>query len=183
MAFIDYGVIAFKNGKIITKDTYFNDMKEMVGWEDDSTHPTFVDGIGAASKYPENLKGMYFCYIGDKEFTVAFYKNIFAIYYNNYYNSGERLEKYYLNDTNYTWSKWKTTAWLGFTEFIDIVITKRNGYLVCKMNYKGDDYKVYFGYGVDLDCYKKYHIVNYYRTPWFLVKDFFRDMEYRIKKR
>ena len=35
MAVIDYGAIAFKNGKIITKDTYFNDMKEMVGWSDD----------------------------------------------------------------------------------------------------------------------------------------------------
>ena len=34
MAFIDYGAIAFKNGKCIQND-YFGDMLEMVGWEDE----------------------------------------------------------------------------------------------------------------------------------------------------
>lgn len=46
-------------------------------------------------------------------------------------------------------------------------VTKRNGYYVFKWKYKGNRYKVYFGYGVDIDYYKKYRIVNYYRSPEF----------------
>lgn len=37
IAFIDYGAIAFKNGKCIQND-YFGDMLEMVGWEDEEEH-------------------------------------------------------------------------------------------------------------------------------------------------
>lgn len=37
IAFIDYGAIAFKNGKCIQND-YFGDMLEMVVWEDEEEH-------------------------------------------------------------------------------------------------------------------------------------------------
>lgn len=36
MAMIDYGAIAFKNGKLISTDM-FSPMKDMVGWEDTET--------------------------------------------------------------------------------------------------------------------------------------------------
>jgi hypothetical protein len=51
----------------------------------------------------------------------------------------------------------------------EMKVTKRNGYYVFKWKYKGDKYKVYFGYGVDFDYYKKYKIVNYYRSPKFMI--------------
>lgn len=65
----------------------------------------------------------------------------------------------FLNDTKFIWSKW-----ICPTKYNDIIVTKRNGYYVCRWKYKGDKYKVYFGYGVDFDYYKKWHIVNYYRS-------------------
>jgi hypothetical protein len=38
------------------------------------------------------------------------------------------------------------------------------------VEYKGDEYKVYFGYGVDIGLYKKWRMVNYFRTPSHLFK-------------
>ena len=59
--------------------------------------------------------------------------------------------------SNFTWFKWEYFLWEG-----NVKVTKRNGYYVCKWKYKGNKYKVYFGYGVDFYIYKKYRIVNAY---------------------
>lgn len=154
MAMIDYGAIAFKNGKLISTGM-FTPMKDMVGWEDtqnDTYHNYYLD-----KDEPLNLNKNYFAYIGDQEYTVAFYKCQIVIAEKSHDNFWYTIE--FLNDAKFIWSKW-----IYSTKYNDIIVTKRNGYYVCRWKYKGDKYKVYFGYGVDLDYYKKWHIVNYYRS-------------------
>ena len=160
MAMIDYGAIVFKNGKLMTHDM-FTPMKEAVGWEDDESMVTTY------GNEPLHLNGMYFAYIGDKEHTLAFYKeqmtevccleddeDIFISKDTEFFNN------------RYTWSRWKTI--IG-TEYC--TVRPRNGYYVLHWKYKGDKYKVYFGYGVDIDSYKKWRIVNYYRSiPYYFNK-------------
>lgn len=178
MAFIDYGCIVFKNGKIVNKDNYFNDMKEMVGWEDDGSTPVYEGYKKTGDTF--QLKDNCFSYIGDKDLTFGFYKDVFHVYETDHYckEDGPVIESFYLTWTDYIWSKWSKYFYYDGGS-ADVTVSRRNGYLVFKTTYKGNKYKVYFGYGVDLDCYKKYHFVNYYRTPWFLVRDFF---DYRVKE-
>lgn len=178
MAMIDYGAIAFKNGKLISTDM-FTPMIDMVGWEDNE-NDTYHDFQTDTDK-PLKLNGNYFAYIGDSDCTVAFYKTVMRIVEKvggEFFNSTE-----YLTSTYYTWSKW--TRWLG-VDCGNIKVTKRNGYLVCRWKYKGDKYKVYFGYGVDLGSYQKWRIVNYYRCPayrCYQIKCWFDDLKYEIKYR
>ena len=68
MAMIDYGAIAWKNGKLISTDM-FTPMKDMVGWDDSDLD------------IEPPLKGNYFAYIGDKDFTLAFYKDTMRIHH------------------------------------------------------------------------------------------------------
>ena len=66
------------------------------------------------------------------------------------------------------------------------------------MKYNGDKYKVAFGYGVDLGYYEKWHIIDYFGTPWYKIgskwrdikcmlrydlRDFLYDIKYNIKLR
>ena len=100
----------------------------------------------------------------------------------------DQSEKYYVNSewldqTHYKWSKWSAQfgeyKWHG-----NLVVKKKNGYYVCRWKYKGDRYKVYFGYGVDLNLYKKtklIHFVNYFRLPQHVIKKFFRELRYKIE--
>lgn len=174
MAASDYGAIAFKNGKLMSNEMYPN-MMDMVGWKD--TEEDVYRDYSADHDVPLRLDGNYFAYIGDKDCTLAFYKTHMRI-----------VEKYgeeffsdiaYFGSTYFAWSKWK--KWLRGH---DVIVTKRNGYYVCKWKYKGDKYKVYFGYGVDLPYYKKYRMVNYYRSPEFLVyrvRDWIKDKIYEFK--
>ena len=154
MAMIDYGAIAFKNGKLISTGM-FTPMKDMVGWED-TKNDTYHDYYSNEDK-PLNLNGNYFAYIGDQEYTVAFYKCRMVVVENSHDNFWYTIE--FINNTKFIWSKW-----ICPTKYNDIIVTKRNGYYVCRWKYKGNKYKVYFGYGVDFDYYKKWHIVNYYRS-------------------
>ena len=160
MAMIDYGAIAFKNGKLISTEM-FTPMIDMVGWEDaenDTYHNYNTD-----KDEQLKLKGNYFAYIGDKDCTVAFYKTGLRIverYQKEFWSECE-----WFNNCYYTWSKWE--KWLRGHE---MKVTKRNGYYVFKWKYKGDKYKVYFGYGVDLPCYKRCRIVNYYRSHEYIIR-------------
>ena len=174
---MNYGAIAFKNGKLISTDM-FTPMMDMVGWEDDEQDKYH----NYQSDKDETLKlnGNYFAYIGDADCTVAFYKTIMRIVEKvdgEFFNTTE-----YFGNTYYTWLKWEN--WLCGN---DIKVTKRNGYYVCKWKYKGNKYKVYFGYGVDIYFYKKWRIVNAYRTPGFLWRNrilrFFKDKIYDWKTR
>lgn len=184
MAMIDYGAIAFKNGKLISTGE-FTPMKDMVGWEDSENDICRFFGTGGEYT-PMHIKGNYFAYIGDKDCTIAFYKSTIVIVYKHgdvYWGEIEIL-----NSTGYTWSKWTGTTvsnWNGINIYDSVVVTKRNGYYVCRWNYKGDKYKVYFGYGVDFDSYKDYRIVNYYRSIpylWNQLKWNLEKLKWKIEK-
>lgn len=170
MAMIDYGAIAFKNGKLISTDM-FTPMTDMVGWEDTDTD-TYHNFITDTDE-PLKLKDNYFAYIGDRNCTIAFYKCQIVIV-SRWDNNRFMYEHEYFNSTRYTWSKW--TNYAGTHK---VIVTKRNGYYVCKWKHKGDKYKVYFGYGVDLPYYKRWHMVNYYRSfsyRLYEVKRWLKDM-------
>lgn len=169
MAMIDYGAIAFKNGKLISTEK-FTPMIDMVGWEDTEN----------------DLKGNYFAYVGDKDCTLAFYKEQMVIVERYYDGSFSRHYEFFNNTYNYKWYKWVKHAGICDEKFPKVKVTKRNGYLVCKWKYKGDKYKVYFGCGVDLNYYKKCHMVNYYRSPKYIIKHkicrWFKDKINNLKK-
>ena len=166
MAMIDYGAIAFKNGKLISTEM-FTPMIDMVGWED-TEKDVYRDYYTDEDK-PLHLNGNYFAYVGDRDCTLAFYKEQMVIA-ERYSEGTFGYHHEFFNCTPYTWSKWEETAGIYDGHFATVKVTKRNGYLVCKWKYKGDKYKVYFGYGVDLPYYKKCRIVNYYRSPKWIVK-------------
>lgn len=161
MAMIDYGAIAWKDGKLIQTEM-FEDMEKMVGWSDEGTG---------------KLCGNYFTYIGDEQFTVGFYKHMMKVC-NNFYPS--ESEDVYFSTNFVGWKRWSRIYSVG-NEYIDIVVKPRkfHDYYICKMKYRGHKYKVAFGYGVDIGYYKKTHIIDYYGTPWFGIKTWFRDIKYK----
>ena len=167
MAMIDYGAIAFKNGKLISTNM-FTPMIDMVGWEDskDDTYHDYNRNIDE----PLNLKGNYFAYIGDSDCTIAFYKCGLCIV--ERFDDGFCHDAEWFNNSYYTWSKW-----VKWVKGHDMKVTKRNGYYVFKWKYKDDKYKVYFGYGVDYDYYKKCRMVKYYRSPLFTVRQIPRKIK------
>ena len=160
MAMVDYGAIVWKDGKLISTDM-FMDMEEAVGWSDDDSN--------------------CFAYIGDKDFTVGFYKDIMYIH---------STDKFY-NETIYFgyedfigWRKWERVYLIGKDDDeVELIVRPRrfHDYYICKMKYRGHKYKVAFGYGVDLKYYKKTHIIDYYGTPWFRIRSLCRDMKYKFE--
>lgn len=149
MAMIDYGAIAWKDGKLISTDM-FTPMIDTVGWHDD------------------DINGNYFVAIGDKELTLAFYKGIMKVFNKRHANStyGDYTVHFGAEDF-YKWKYWKDFQITNNGDVNIIVKPKRfHDYYVCKMKYNGHKYKVAFGYGVDLDGYKKWHMIDYYRIPW-----------------
>ena len=178
---IDYGAIAWKNGKLISTDM-FTDMKDMVGWDDsdlDIENP---------------LLGNYFAYIGNKDFTLAFYKSVMRIYNPHFTYDNDTI--FFGSERFEGWKKWWMWTTSNHKDVEIIVKPKRfHNYYVCHMKYNGDKYKVAFGYGVDLGYYKKTHIIDYFGTPWYKVKsawfnfrhiylyDFVYDTKLRLKRR
>ena len=166
MAMLDYGAIVIKNGKLIN-DKLFTPMIDMVGWED-TENDTYKDEHGDTR--PLDLKDNYFAYIGDKDCTIAFFKTHITIVYWTICDCWRCTHEYFAS-SNYTWTR--SEDYVGVNDdgsFVKLVLTKRNGYFVCKWKYKGDRYKVYFGYGLSPSHYKKWRIVNYYRSPGFTLR-------------
>ena len=162
MAMIDYGAIAWKNGKLISTEM-FTDMKEMVGWSDNGQH---------------DLEGNWFAYIGDEDLTLAFYKTSMRIYNPKYHD----IHVFFGSENFVGWRKWVEYLFINH-EIVEIKVKHRkfNDYYVCKMTYNNDKYKVAFGYGVDLECYKKYHVIDYYGTPWFRAKSLYRNFKWWLQ--
>lgn len=159
MAMIDYGAIAWKNGKLISTEM-FTPMKDMVGWDDSDINDP-----------KHRLVDNYFVYVGDKELTIAFYKSIIRIHKQDVV---EDETIFFGSERFYKWKEWSDFFIVGkLHDFIKISVkpVKFHDYYIFKMKYKGDNYKVAFGYGVDLSYYKKYHIIDYYGTPWFRFKE------------
>lgn len=167
MAMIDYGAIAWKNGKLISTDM-FTPMKDMVGWDDSDLN------------IEDPLVDNYFAYIGDEDFTLAFYKNLMRIY--NAHFSYKEDVIFFGSERFQGWKKWEMWT-IPNQHSVEIVVKPRrfHNYYVCHMKYKGDNYKVAFGYGVDLKYYKKWHIIDYYGTPWFRIISEYRDFKYWLR--
>lgn len=146
MAMIDYGAIAWKDGKLISTDM-FTPMIDTVGWHDN------------------DIDGGNFITIGDKDLTLGFYKSMITIV------RSERIDYCCFGSEEYEgWRYWEKMLVTGNGIVKVFVKPKRfHDYYVCKMKYNGHKYKVAFGYGVDLECYKKWHIIDYYGTPWYRV--------------
>lgn len=167
MAMIDYGAIAWKNGKLISTDM-FTPMKDMVGWDDSDLD------------IEDPLVDNYFAYIGDKDFVLAFYKSVMRIYYPTFSYDNDTI--FFGSERFEGWKKWQLWT-ISNHQDIEIVVKPRrfHNYYVCHMKYKNDEYKVAFGYGVDLECYKKWHIIDYYGTPWFRIRSKYRDFKYWLR--
>lgn len=162
MAMVDYGAIAWKDGKLISTDM-FTPMEEMVGWTDNG-------------KY--KLEGNYFAYIGDKDLTIGFYKSLMHIHYTE-----ETDEDVWFGwEAFKKWCKWEKSFSVG-EDYLEVIVRPRrhHDYYICYMTYRGHKYKVAFGYGVDLSYYKKTHIIDYYGTPWFKAKGLYRDIKYAVE--
>ena len=167
MAMIDYGAIAWKNGKLISTDM-FTPMKDMVGWDDSD--------LDIKNLLVDN----YFAYIGDKDLTLAFYKTSMRIYHPTFSYDNDTI--FFGSERFEGWKKWEMWTTSNYKDAGIIVKPKLfHNYYVCHMKYNGDKYKVAFGYGVDLEYYKKYHIIDYYGTPWFLIKSKYRDFKYWLQ--
>lgn len=181
MAMIDYGAIAWKDGKLISKDM-FDEMKDMVGWDDTEIK----------LNYDENrrtLKGNYFTYVGDEDLTVCFYKSTMTICYKGHKDKYE-IDTEWMNATDYIgWKYFEKTVFIYKDDDIDMVDIRvyprfkfGHNYYVFKMKYNGHKYKVVFGYGIDFRYYQSTHhlLVDYYGTPWHIAKSFIRDKKYAL---
>lgn len=138
MAMIDYGAWVFKNGKLINEDQFFMNMEESVGWTD--------RGKNRYSR--EDLDGNYFAYVGDRELTIAVYKCV-AVFVRD---QQERKTVYHVGDQKavHLYNHDLPDGW----ELPPIHIHIKNlSDTVCVMEfgYKGDFYRIVYGYGIDSD--------------------------------
>lgn len=162
MAMIDYGCLMFRNGNLISNGM-FTPMKDTCG---------FVD---------EEFEHQYFGVCGDEEFFVGFYKHQISYKYNG------KIDHIWVNCSEHNGPafiscKWKEMKIMPSGKAPLLTITKRNGFYVCKFEYKGDKYKIFFGLGVDYDWYKKSRLVNYFRTnPTYLWHSFYRKIKWFVQ--
>ena len=168
---IDYGAIAFKNGNLISTDM-FTPMEETCGFSD---YDSPLQGM------EKSFDGNYFVIVGNKDILFAFYKTLIVWWCNN------EVEHEWMDGSHFR-------GWKSFEESIyydkcgkkygghsDITIKPQNGYYVAKFNIDDDNYKVYFGYGVDIDFYKKTHRINYYRSPESFILGIKYGIYYRFQ--
>ena len=180
MAMIDYGAIAWKDGKLISTDM-FTPMEDMVGWSDEDKNKVLC--ADSSSTLAHN----YFAYIGDKDFTIGFYKNVMRVYRPNA-DEAFRDKTFIFGGEPYEgWRCWRKAYVIDHRslehEVAEVIVRPRrfHNYYICEMTYRGHKYKVAFGYGVDLKYYKKTHIIDYYGTPWFRIGSLCRDMKYKFE--
>jgi len=179
MAMMDYGAIAFKNGKLVSTGM-FTSMKDTCG---------FSDGDKPLAGVGENeppFDGNQFVVLGDERFLVGFYKTYMKWWRPPEYDEDTRctVQRNGFGFEDYDgWKRWSQAACVRKNdvepdlEVVIMTVKPRNGYYVARFSYKGDKYKVYFGYGVDYGFYKKTRRVNYYRSP----EHFIRSLPYKIK--
>ena len=119
MAMIDYGAIAWKDGKLISTDM-FTPMEDMVGWSDTI------------------FKGNYFAYIGDKDLTVMFYKDMMRIYCPSSMISDDMI---YLSAGPFEgWRRWRRWYMIdSIDDTAEIIVRPRkfHDYYICEMDYRG----------------------------------------------
>ena len=157
MAMMDYGAIGFKNGKLISTD-WFTPMEKTVGYSD------FNENNRCG--FDKN----YFLVIGNKKALFGFYKNGIS-YHAEWYDEDDK-DNYIQNETIWfdpsTYHKWK--YWSDFIvseSKIEIKVKPLDRHydsFVADIVIDDDKYQVYFGYGIDLEYYKKTGKMNYYKS-------------------
>ena len=155
MAMIDYGAIAWKNGKLISTDM-FTPMEDMVGWNDSDLD------------IEPPLEGNYFAYIGDKDLTLAFYKDIMRIHHSTHLYDNDTI--YFGSESFEGWKKWRLWTRSNHKDVEIIVKPKRfHDYYVCHMKYNGDKYKVAFNVIPYAPDFIPWCIKIIYDTPLFII--------------
>jgi hypothetical protein len=157
MAMIDYGAIAFKNGKLISTDM-FTPMLETCGFSDEDKRLPGSDVC---------FDGNHFIVLGNRDIVFGFYKTSIHWWRNSSYepSGGE-----FFGISDYVgWKYWHNYFYIE-NEVVEIKVKPRNGYYTSRFSINGDRYKVYFGYGVDFHFYQKTRRVNYYRSPEYFAK-------------
>ena len=175
MAMVDYGAIVWKDGKLISTDM-FTPMEDMVGWSDEDKNKVLCADLSSV------LAHNYFAYIGDKDLTIGFYKDVMRIYCPSSMISDDII--YFSAGPFEGWHRWRRWYMIdSIDDTAEVIVRPRrfHNYYICKMDYRGHHYKVAFGYGVDLKYYKKTHIIDYYGTPWFRIGSLCRDMKYKFE--
>ena len=179
MAMIDYGAVVIKNGSFINKKQFFQVMIDAVGWEDnpgprynDCRHrdqynhsmcfpdcpylqqKIMIDKYGEYVEIRDchgarfesqaaDLRDNYLAYIGDKDITLCFYKSVVAVAINGEHTEtlhcGLEHRRSYRAEVN------------GAVIHIHPASKHNDRVWHCEMSYKGDNYHVVFGYGIDTD--------------------------------
>ena len=176
MSIIDYGAIAFKNGRLISTDM-FTPMEETCGFSDRDNYLPKMDF---------SFDGNMFVTVGNRDIVIGFYKE--QIHWWAY--CGDKVSdeyKYnigyeYFNCSNYTgWKKWHKIV--VAEDIIVIDVKRKNGYYKAKFDINGDKYMVYFGYGVDFGFYERTHFVNYYRSLEYFAKKVCRSISRMFRRK
>ena len=175
MAMIDYGAVVKKNGKIISdyKGGLFQNFSTLK-YEVRETEPydtiideTMVNGLDwKGNPTTFSMAGNYFALVGDEHFLMGFYKEGFNV----------AIDKQVVNNLPCTW-EWfdEHVKPLKFVVDNEIEITLslaqkehteyggRMSVYLAKFTYKGDNYEVLFGYGVDTSIIYTFTDKNYYQ--------------------
>ena len=173
MAMIDYGAIAFKNGECISTEM-FTPMKKTCGFSDKNDSKS-------------NLDGNYFVVCGDKELAIGFYKEQVAWTSNLSEWSECNGEEYFRSSNFHKWAYYRKLLYFNKVEndaiqerwvCAELTVKPKKDYYVARWNYKGDNYEVFFGYGVDLDFFKGTGALNYYHS----FEYHFEQITYKITR-
>lgn len=169
MAMLDYGAVVKKNGKIISDPNKMFQNFTNLKYETDDDCNTVIDetvieciNYGTDKIEKRSMAGNYFALIGDEEMMIGFYKTWFKIAVDKKeVNMGEYFCKWQSEDIKrdfvYEYPK------LG--KLTIKKIDKRPKYCnvyIASFSYKGDNYSVMFGYGVDPSIKYTFGPKNYY---------------------
>ena len=168
MAVIDYGCVVIKNGIVQNTYDFFMDMEKSVGWIDKD-----LKDITDTKQYEGVMNGNYMGYIGDKDLTICFYKcyervHLGFINLENInipsidemlYMSNNKINDYHLS-WDYEWINdyYYSESWISKKFKIEVpnygIVDVNVKYIAPSvkmlwMTYKGDHYRVIYGYGID----------------------------------
>lgn len=171
MAAIDYGCVVIKNGIVQNPNIFYMDMKESVGWIDKE-----VTDESTYDELEDVMNGNYMGYIGDEDLTIAFYKLYERVHIGHVNIDSEIIKNIpeedlmlymsdnMINDFNLS-RKWYRSKcffwgekWISKTFKINVpnygIVEVHVKYIsnpvkMLWMTYKGNHYRVIYGYGID----------------------------------
>lgn len=146
MAFLDYGAILKVNGKIKNlNQSLFMEMKEAVGFEIKSI-PYQYEWDGKIHDSEHHIEGNYFVYFGDEEVLFCVYKNVLQVVVN----------KQVVHHVAFSYEQEYKQVLVDQFENTPVIRVKRicgSDKLHLKVQYKGNNYEVIYGYGIDNRIY------------------------------